>query len=76
MSILEDYETRLNKSGDEIIHLVSAYNVAHDRRIAYCGHDCSGRTWKEPGSANCVVCIDIADNERRLRDEWLDSLMK
>lgn len=65
MSILEDYETKLNKSGDEIIHLVSAYNVGRGLRIALCGYDCSGRSPKPDNTATCVVCLDISKNRKQ-----------
>lgn len=75
------YKDRLKMSSNEIVHLVSAFNIDRGNRIAYCGFDTSGRTFKPRHTANCVVCIEMAEkNERereewnRERDEWLDSL--
>lgn len=75
------YEEMLKKSGDEIIHLVSASRIHRGSRIAYCGFDTTGRTFKPENKANCVVCIAMSEQSKRdrdewnrERDEWLDSL--
>lgn len=75
------YEDALRKSGDEIIHLVPASRIDNGSRIAYCGFDTTGRTFKPPVCANCVVCLEMSEDSKqdkekwlRERDEWLDSL--
>lgn len=71
----------LRHSRDEIIHLISAARYHQGSRIAYCGFDTTGRTFKPEHSANCVVCLEMSHKSQyerekwlRDRDEWLDSL--
>jgi hypothetical protein len=49
-----------------LIHLVPIQAVSDGSMIAFCGFDCSDRRQKEPGAANCVVCLDMGYDATRL----------
>ena len=44
-----------------LIHLVPLERLRAGSMKAYCGYDCTGRKMKDPGSEDCVVCIEMCE---------------